>query len=38
MGPHGKAELGIEPGVEVRKRFGIGLVQRVLKPAPVPRR
>ena len=38
VGAHGEAELGVEPGVEVRQRLGVGLVEGVLEPAPVPRR
>ena len=35
MGSHREAELGVEPGVEVGQRFGVGLVEPVLEPAPV---
>ena len=34
----GEAELGVESGVEVGQGLGVGFVERVLEPAPVPRR
>ncbi len=37
MGSHCEAELRVESGVEVGERFGVGLVEAVLKPLPVPR-
>ena len=36
-GTHRKPELRVEAGVEVGERLGVGLVERVLEPAPVPR-
>src|SRR5271154_891069 len=38
MGSYREAELCVESGVEVGERFGVGLVETVLEPAPVPRR
>src|SRR5689334_17389966 len=38
VGADGEAELCVEPGVEVGKWVGVGLVEGVLETPPVPRR